>query len=349
MLSLSQIRTPPEAQNRAAQKFTKTDLAKFEHAWSWGRPHLVCFGAEKNFMRFAEGMDGDGEPVVDQNFFRRLVAKAILFRTAERLFSTQDLTGYRANSVAYAVAWLAARSGWRIHLDRIWESQRLSTALCDALKVACAAAAPAHCSRSRGTRAKRRNGSSAGKNSKTRKLPSATPGLASWPPVRSRPRPPMKNCWPASGNRCGTSFRTTPERWGNLRRRRERHGSRPAGKNRSHRTRVARGTSCRNCAASGPRNSARSSRCSPRRDSEGSRMEEGGKKIEDGGSKVARSWFPFAAVRCVHSADTFLGPGSTSANQSDDTGNMSAGVNQYDLNAGISTGRPTRMKKRAKA
>ena len=139
MLPVRQFRTPPEGQNAAAQKFTKTDLAKFEHAWL-GVPHLMCLGAEKNFMRFPEGMDGDGEPVVDQNYFRRLIAKAILLRTAERLFSTQDLTGYRANSVAYAVAWLAARSGWRIHLDRIWESQRLSTPLCDALKIACAAA-----------------------------------------------------------------------------------------------------------------------------------------------------------------------------------------------------------------
>jgi hypothetical protein len=128
-----------EGQNPAGQQFTKTDLAKFEHSWL-GVPHLVCMGAEKNFMRFAETMDSESGPAVDQNYFRRLIAKAILFRTAEKLFSTQDLAGYRANSVAYAVGWLAVRSGWRINLDRIWDSQRLSPALCDALKIACTAA-----------------------------------------------------------------------------------------------------------------------------------------------------------------------------------------------------------------
>ena len=128
-----------EVQNPPHQKFTKTDLAKFEHAWI-GLPHLVCLGAEKNFIKLAERMDDDGEPVVDQNYFKHVVAKAILFRTAEKLFSAQELDGYRANSVAYAVAWLAERSGRRIDLGRIWEDQRLSQALCDALKVACAAA-----------------------------------------------------------------------------------------------------------------------------------------------------------------------------------------------------------------
>ena len=49
---------PPE------QKFTKTDLAKFEQIWR-GLPHLVCLGAEKNFMRFAEQMEDEGVPLVD--------------------------------------------------------------------------------------------------------------------------------------------------------------------------------------------------------------------------------------------------------------------------------------------
>jgi len=52
---------PPE------RKFTKTDLAKYEHAWN-GLPHLVCKGAEKCFMAFAESLENDGEPVVDQNY-----------------------------------------------------------------------------------------------------------------------------------------------------------------------------------------------------------------------------------------------------------------------------------------
>jgi hypothetical protein len=105
-----------------------------------GQPHLVCLGAEKNFKAFAEVMAEDGEPQVDLNYFKHTVAKAILFRTAEKLFDTLDLDGFRANSVAYAVSWLAEQSKRCIDLDRIWEDQNLKPALCDALKIALAAA-----------------------------------------------------------------------------------------------------------------------------------------------------------------------------------------------------------------
>jgi len=125
-----------EKLNPPNQKFTKTDLAKYEHAWL-GMPHLVCFGAEKNFVRFAERMEDDGGPEVNQAFFRHTVAKAVLWRTAEKLFDTLDLEGYRANSVAYAIAWLAEKTGRRIDLNSIWNEQRLSPALCEALKAVC--------------------------------------------------------------------------------------------------------------------------------------------------------------------------------------------------------------------
>ena len=125
-----------EAQNPSEQKFTKTDFAKYEHAWQ-GYPNLVCLGAEKNFVRFAENMEEAGEPLVDLNYFKQLVGKAIVWRTGEKLFDTLDLEGYRAASVAYAMAWLVEQSGWRIDLMGIWEKQRLSTALSEALKKIC--------------------------------------------------------------------------------------------------------------------------------------------------------------------------------------------------------------------
>jgi len=128
-----------ETENPAQQKFTKTDIAKFEHAWL-GLPHLVCLGAEKNFNKFAERMEDNGEPVVDQNYFQHAVAKAILWRTAEKLFDTLELDGYRANSVAYAMAWLADHSNRCIDLEHVWDEQRITPALCDALKAVCAAA-----------------------------------------------------------------------------------------------------------------------------------------------------------------------------------------------------------------
>ncbi len=126
-------------QNPTTQKFTKADVAKFEHAWL-GRPDLVCLGAEKNFVKFAERMEDDGEPFVDPTYFQHLVAKAIFVRTAEKVFSSLGLEGYRANSVAYAVAWLAERSGRRVNLERIWSEQHLPPGLVKALEIVCAAA-----------------------------------------------------------------------------------------------------------------------------------------------------------------------------------------------------------------
>ena len=43
------------------------------------------------------------------DYFERLVAKAILFRQTERLVSAQHYGGYRANIVAYTVAYLSQR------------------------------------------------------------------------------------------------------------------------------------------------------------------------------------------------------------------------------------------------
>jgi hypothetical protein len=128
-----------EQENPPLQKFTKTDLAKYEHAWL-GLPHFVCAGAEKNFNKLAERMEEDGEPLVDANYFRHLIAKMILFRTAEKIFSGLEITGFRANSVAYAVAWLSDQSKRRLDLERVWNEQRLTPALVDALGIVCAKA-----------------------------------------------------------------------------------------------------------------------------------------------------------------------------------------------------------------
>jgi len=123
-------------ENPPHQKFTKTDLAKYEHAWL-GLPHLVCRGAEKNFAAFAERLEDDGEPSVDRSFFEQVVARVIFWRSAERLFDSLGVTGYRANSVAYAVAWLAEESSRRIDLDQFWREQRVPENLTPSLLDAC--------------------------------------------------------------------------------------------------------------------------------------------------------------------------------------------------------------------
>lgn len=57
----------------------------------------------------------------------------MLWRTAEKLFTTLELPQYRAQAVAYALSWLAEKSGRRIDLNRIWSEQRVPPGLCDAI------------------------------------------------------------------------------------------------------------------------------------------------------------------------------------------------------------------------
>jgi hypothetical protein len=115
-----------------AQKFTKTDLAKFENTWDQ-RPQIVSRGAQKNFAEFTLRLAARrrGEP--DTAYFHHLVAKAILFRRAERLVSAQDFGGYRANIVTYSLAYLAHATAHQIDLDRIWAEQDLSDAVEEAI------------------------------------------------------------------------------------------------------------------------------------------------------------------------------------------------------------------------
>lgn len=120
-------------QHPLSQKFTKTDLAKYIHAWD-GLPHFVCRGAEKNFTEFARRLAEESEPVVNVTYFQRVVAKAILWRAAEAQFDELGLKSFRAVAVAYSVAWLVEKTEQRINLDAIWKRQALHQSLVDALR-----------------------------------------------------------------------------------------------------------------------------------------------------------------------------------------------------------------------
>ncbi len=123
-----------ETMNPLAQKFTKTDMAKFENTWSQ-RPHFVSLGAEKNFLKFTEIIAESGRPVPDARWFERLVAKAILFRSSEKIVSAEKFGGFRAQIVTYTIAWLAHRTAQRINLETIWQQQQISDTLRDAIAI----------------------------------------------------------------------------------------------------------------------------------------------------------------------------------------------------------------------
>jgi hypothetical protein len=123
-----------ESLNPVRQKFTKTDLAKYENTWNQ-YPHLVCTGAEKNFIKFTELFIEKGHPPVDSDYFQRLVAKAIMFKRAEKIVSEQNFGGFRANIVTYALAWLAHHTAQKIDLEKIWRDQDISQNLSDSMQI----------------------------------------------------------------------------------------------------------------------------------------------------------------------------------------------------------------------
>jgi hypothetical protein len=88
-------------------------------------PHWVSEGAEKNFARFSAWLQEN--PIqVDQLYFEHLVAKAIVFQGCDSVVRQMDLGGYKANVVAYAVAWMSYLMGATFNLERVWLTQVVS-------------------------------------------------------------------------------------------------------------------------------------------------------------------------------------------------------------------------------
>lgn len=131
-----------KAENPKSQMFTKTDLAKFENVWD-EHPRCVNLGAQKNFGQYAKriGQEWSKSPEsFNEFYFRRAVARALIFRTTEKLVSTQSWYdgGYRANIVAYSIAALGEicrRQQKTLDIQEIWNAQSLSQSLTNALAV----------------------------------------------------------------------------------------------------------------------------------------------------------------------------------------------------------------------
>lgn len=125
-----------KAENPKPQMFTKTDLAKFENVWD-EHPRWVNLGSQKNFARYASRIGNEWEKssdVFNELYFKRVVARGLVFRAAERIVSAQPWYngGYRANIVAYTLAVLgeiARRRKLRIDFLAIWNSQGIDDVL----------------------------------------------------------------------------------------------------------------------------------------------------------------------------------------------------------------------------
>lgn len=127
-------------QHPKSQMFTKTELAKFEYTMDM-KPHLVSKGAQFNFSQFAAEIGGKWEKhenMYNELYFKRVVAKAIFFRSMDRLVMQQCwYAGYKANIVTYTLAKLSHMAVCaRKHIDymSIWKKQAISKAMESQLK-----------------------------------------------------------------------------------------------------------------------------------------------------------------------------------------------------------------------
>ncbi len=123
-----------QAINPPHQRFSKTDLAKFENTWDQ-LPHVVSLGGQKNFLEFTLQLAAaDPRPELTQREFERMIARAILFRRAEEVIGKLGFGGYRANIVTYTLAYLSHRTAKGIDLDRVWREQGVTPALAKAIE-----------------------------------------------------------------------------------------------------------------------------------------------------------------------------------------------------------------------
>lgn len=130
-----------KAENPKPQMFTKTDLAKFENTWD-EHPKWVNLGAQKNFAKYAHRIGKEWEKGSDgfnEFYFRRAIARGIIFRAAEKIVSSQPwYGGYRANIVAYSLAVLSEitkRHKKSLDFQRVWNAQSVNNTLEEALVV----------------------------------------------------------------------------------------------------------------------------------------------------------------------------------------------------------------------
>ncbi len=125
-----------DLRNPKSQMFTKEELAKYINSYSEvtdGKkiligPHFVVRGNQKNYYQF---INANLENKIDSIYYEDLIAKAILFRSAVKMYNANfDLQ--RASAyifVPYTISYFTFITKKKLNLYKIWKSQRLSPEL----------------------------------------------------------------------------------------------------------------------------------------------------------------------------------------------------------------------------
>lgn len=111
-----------------SQKFTHKDMAKYIMAFDC-RPYIVCRGAEKCYAEFCSKylkIDEDGFAVgnnnLDEQYFKQLCAKAIIFKGLEK----KQFYGIKFVAVPYIISFIVNKlkeSNLQIDFEKVWNDQ----------------------------------------------------------------------------------------------------------------------------------------------------------------------------------------------------------------------------------
>lgn len=126
-------------QNPSALRFVKSDIAKYINGWEL-EPHFVAQGSQKNFIHYTKKITDlvSKNKLPGENFYRKLIANAILFKTIDQLFGRKGVnaigdTSLKALSVAYTVSYFHYLTDNRIDLWKIYEEQKIDDFICQNL------------------------------------------------------------------------------------------------------------------------------------------------------------------------------------------------------------------------
>jgi hypothetical protein len=125
-----------DLKNPKNQMFSKEDLAKYVNAYKEefeGKklvvgPHWVVKGNQKNYAQF---IGFNLEKKIDSIYFEDIVSKAILFKTAEKLYGIKpnSIGDMRYITVPYAISYFGHKTDYKLDLYKIWKNQGLSEQL----------------------------------------------------------------------------------------------------------------------------------------------------------------------------------------------------------------------------
>ena len=127
--------------NPKNQVVSKEELAKYMNSYQEvydGKkliigPYIVVRGNQKNYISFLNSITDEN---IDNIFFEDAIAKAILFKSAEKIYGVKpnSIGDLRYITVPYTISLLGILSNNKLDLFKIWNTQKLSKELTSLLK-----------------------------------------------------------------------------------------------------------------------------------------------------------------------------------------------------------------------